>query len=108
MGCISDHLEPPPIPLIKETTTCKSYGYYVKLNLSRYPMYSTSDPYEFRISFFDYGELEEFLLFIKIFLMNRGAMGTLETEAKVQYVCMLVRGEALSHFDLVSADAKII
>ena len=33
-------------------------------------------------------------------------MVTLETEAKVQYVCMLVRGEALSHFDLVSADAK--
>ena len=38
--------------------------------------------------------------------MTLGAMVTLETDPKVQYLCMLVREEALIHFDLVSADAK--
>ena len=40
------------------------------------------------------------------FQMTLEAAGTLETEAKVWYICTLVRGEALRQFDLVSADAK--
>ena len=40
--------------------------------------------------------------------MTLAAIGTLEMEAKVQYLCTLVRGEALRQFDLVSADAKNI
>ena len=32
------------------------------------------------------------------------ATGTLEAEAKVQYLCTLVHGEALRHFDLLCAD----
>ena len=38
--------------------------------------------------------------------MTLVAMGTLETEAKVHYICTLVRWGALCQFDLVSADAK--
>ena len=38
--------------------------------------------------------------------MTLAATGTLEMEAKVQYLHTLVCGEALRPFDLVSADAK--
>ena len=38
--------------------------------------------------------------------MTLADTGTLETEAKVQHLRMLVRGEALHQFDLVYADAK--
>ena len=34
------HVEGPPIPLVKETSTGNSYGDYVKLNLCTYPMSS--------------------------------------------------------------------
>ena len=38
--------------------------------------------------------------------MILSATGTLATEAKVQYLHTLFRGEALHQFDLVSSDAK--
>ena len=38
--------------------------------------------------------------------MTLAATGTLETEVKFQYIFMFVRGEALHHFDLLSADVK--
>ena len=52
----TDHVEPPLIPLIKETATGKSDGDYVKLNLRKNPTSSKSDLYEFRMSLFDHGE----------------------------------------------------
>ena len=79
-------VEPPPIPFIKENSTVKSDGDYVKLKLCRDYMSSTSDIYEFGMSLFDYGEPEEFLLFMKNFQMTLAATGTFETEAKVQYL----------------------
>ena len=59
-----DHIETPPIPLVKETSTGKSDRDYVKLKLHRDPKYSTSDLYEFRMSLFDHGEPEEFLFLL--------------------------------------------
>ena len=56
--------EPPPIPLVKENSTGESDWDYVKLNLHKDPTYSTSDLYDFRMSLFDHGEPEEFLLFV--------------------------------------------
>ena len=44
------HVEPPPIPLIKETRTGTSDGGYVKLILLRDTMSSTLYLYEFRMS----------------------------------------------------------
>ena len=38
--------------------------------------------------------------------MTLAASVKLETEAEVKYLCMLVCGEALHQFDLVSDDAK--
>ena len=100
------HVDPPPIPLVKENFTGKSDGDYVELNLRRDPTSSTLDLYGFRISLFDHGEPEEFLFFVRNFQMTLVATGALETEAKVQYLRTLVSGEALRQFDLVSSDAE--
>ena len=50
------HVDPPPIPLVKETSTGKSDGDCVKIKLLRYPTSSTSDLYEFMVYFFDRGD----------------------------------------------------
>ena len=53
LGTNPSHVEPPSIPLIEKNSTGKSDVYYVKLNMRRYPMSSTSDLYEFRVYLFD-------------------------------------------------------
>ena len=60
------------------------------------------------MSFFDNGNLEEFLFLMRNFSMTSTASGTLETGAKVQYMGPLVRGEALRQFDLLSADVESV
>ena len=64
----------------------------------------TLDLYGFKMSLFDNDEPEEFLLFVRNFNMTLAASGTLEAGAKYQYLCNLVRGEALRQFDSLSAD----
>ena len=54
---IQAHMEPPPITPIKGTYDGKSDKYFVKLKLRRYPTSSTLEFYEFRIYFFDNGDL---------------------------------------------------
>ena len=55
-------------------------------------MSSLSDIYELRISLFDHGDPEEFLLFVHKFKIDFAATGTLGTEAKVQYLSTILRG----------------
>ena len=69
-------------------------------------MLSTSDLYEFKMSLFDNGEPEEFLLFMRNFNTALAASGILEAGAKIQYLPTLVRREALHHFDLLSDDVE--
>ena len=69
-------------------------------------MSSTLELYEFRMSLFDHGKPEEFVLFVQSFQMNLAAIGMLETEAKVNYLCKLVCGGALCQFDLLYADVE--
>ena len=101
------HVEPSPILLIKKRSTGKSDGDYVKLNLCGDTTYSTSDLNEFKIPLFNYVETEDFILLMKNSQMTLAATEIIETEAKVLYICTLVRGEALRQFDLVSDDAKM-
>ena len=51
-----------------------------------------SDLYEFRVPFFDNGDPEEFLFFVRDSNMTLAASGTLEMGAKIQYLCTLVCG----------------
>ena len=87
-------------------STGKQDGDYVKLKIRRDPTYSTLDLYESSMYLFDHDKPQKFILFVRNFQMNLAAMGALETKVKVQYLCMLVRGEALYQFDLLSADMK--
>ena len=66
----------------------------MKLKLRIDPTSSTSDLYEFKISLFYNSEMEEFLLFVRNFNMTLAASGTLEADAKFQYLCTPVRREA--------------
>ena len=82
-GITKAHVEPSPIPLIKEPYYGKSDKYSVKLKLLRDTTSSTSDLFEFKMSFFKHGEPEEFLLFIHNFNMTLLATGMLETDTNM-------------------------
>ena len=102
------HVEPQLIPLIIETHDGKSDKDFSKLRLCRDPSSSTTDLYEFKMSLFDNGETEKFLLFVCNFNMTLAASGTLEAGAKVKYLITIVRGEAFLQFDLLSDDVGSI
>ena len=103
-----DHVEPTPVPLVKETSTGKSDRDYVKLKMRIDPTSGTSYLYGFRMSLFDHGGPEELLLFVKIFQITLSATVMLETDVGVQYICTLVRGKSLRQFDLLSSGVKNI
>ena len=98
------HVEPPTIPLMKETHNSESSKYFIKLKLRRYPTSSTLDLYEFKISLFENVKPE--VLFVCNLNMTLTASRTLEAGAKYQYLRNLVRGEALRQFDLLSANVE--
>ena len=106
MGTHPAHVEPTPVPLIKETCNGKSEKYFVKLKLRRDPVSSTLKLCEFRMYFFDHGKPEEFLLFKFNFNMTLAVIGTLDMDEKIQYICTLVCKEALRQFDLLYADVE--
>ena len=58
------------------------------------------------MSLFNSGETEEFWLFVRSFNMTLVASGMPEMGTNIQYLCMLVRGEVLCQFDLLSADVE--
>ena len=106
LGINPSHVEPLTITLIKETYNGKPEKDFVKLKLRRYPTSSTSDLYEFKMSLFEHGKMEEFLLFVRNFNMTLVATGTLETDMEIQYLRILVRRELLCQFDLLSANME--
>ena len=105
-GMTHPHVEPPTIPLIKEKHDDKSDKYFVKLKLRRDPTSPSSDLYEFKMSLFEKGEPEEFLLLVRNFNMTLVESGMLEVGAKYQYLGNLVRVEALRQFDSLSSDVE--
>ena len=64
------------------------------------------DLYEFKISLFDNGEPEDFLLFVRNFNMTLAASGRMDASAENQHLCTLVHGEALRQFDSLYADIE--
>ena len=77
------HVDPPPMPLIKSKNDEKPDKYFVNIKLRRYPTPEKSDLYELKMSLFDKGDTEEFLLFIRNFQMTLEASGKLTTGAKI-------------------------
>ena len=89
-GITQTHVEPTNISIIKEKNNGKSDNDSVKLKLRRYPTSSTSDLYEFKISLFDNGDPEGFLLFVCNFNMTLLVSGTLEVDTKFQFLHTIV------------------
>ena len=50
--------------------------------------------------------IRKIILFAHNFNTTLAALGMMATDAKVQYICTLVRGEALLQFDLLSTDVE--
>ena len=100
------HVDPPLIPLTKNKNYQKLDNYFVKIKLHVDPTSEKSDLYEFKIYLFDNGDPKEFLLFIRYFNMNIDASGTLMAGANIQYVHMLVGGEALHQCDALFAEVE--
>ena len=106
MGLVQVHVEPPPITLIKSKHYDKSDKDFVHLKLCRDLLSAKSDLYEFKIALFENGEPEEFLLFVCNFNMTLTASQMLKTAGKVQYLLMIIGGEALRQFYPMSSDME--
>ena len=79
------HAEPLPISIIKIKNYEKLGKYCVKVKLRRDLNSENLGPYEFRMAFFDNGNLEEFFLFIRNFSMTMEVSGTIFSGTKIQY-----------------------
>ena len=66
----------------------------------------TLELYEFKMSLFDHGKPEEFLLFIRNFNTTLAVTRTVDIDVKIHYLCTLPHGEAFSQFDLLSTDME--
>ena len=100
------HVEPPTIPLIKSKHNNNPEKYSVKIKFCIHPTSYISDLYEFNMDLFDNGEPEEFLLFVRNFVMNLTTSWMMAMGVKIQYLCTLFRGEALFQFELLSASVE--
>ena len=90
-GVVQVHVEPLPIPLIKRKHDDKSDKDFVKIKLRRYLTSEQSDLYDFKMNLFKNCDQEEFLLFVRNFNITLKVSGMLETDAKTQCLCSLVR-----------------
>ena len=73
-----------------------------KIKLCRDPTSEKSDLYEFKVALFDNGEPQEFLFIVRNLQIMLEASGTLAANAKIQYLRMLLRGEALRQLETFS------
>ena len=101
------HLGPPPILLIKIKNDTKLDKDCIKNKVHRDTMSEKSDIYEFKMALFENGETEELLLSIHKFQTTLEASGTLSDGTKIQYLRMLVHGEALNQLDMLSVGVGI-
>ena len=65
-----------------------------------------SDIYEFKMYLFGHDKPEEFLLFVHNLNTTLADTGTTGMDVNIQYLCTLVRGEALRQCDLLNTDLE--
>ena len=95
------------MPLIKINKDAKSENDYVKIELSRDPTSEKSDLNEFKMALFDNSKSEYFLLFVWNLKIILEASGPLSVSTNIQYLCMLLHGEALHKVDTLSVEVVI-
>ena len=70
------------------------------------PMSEKFDLYDFKMSLFENGNPEEFLLFVCNFQMTLKASVTLTASADIHYICTLLRCKALHQLDTLSVKVR--
>ena len=106
LGIVQLHVKPLPNPLIKIKHNDNLDKDLINIKLRRDPGSQKLDLYEFKMSLFNNGNPEEFLLFVNNFNTTLGSSRTLQAGVNIQYLHTLVSGEALQHFDTLSSDVE--
>ena len=101
------HVDPPPIPLIKENHDGMSDKDSFEIKLRRDPTSSMPYHFELKVSLFDNDKPELLLLFVRNFNMTLAESEMLKADVKFQYGCTLLRGKVLRQFDSLSSDVEI-
>ena len=96
-------MEPPLIPLIKSKNYTKSEKDSIQIKFHRYPTLETFDMHESKTGFFDNGKQEELLLFMWNFQMMLYVSGTLVESMNIQYLRIVLFGEALRQCETLCA-----
>ena len=104
MGVVQLHVYPPPTPLIKRNDGDNPEKYFVNIKLCRDPTSGKLDLYELKISIFDDGKMDEFLLLVRNFNMTCEASVMIKTSVKVPFLCKIFHGEVLRQFDTMCDD----
>ena len=107
MVTVQVFVDPIRNPLIKIKNGDKSDIYFIKIKFHLDPTSEKLDLYEFKMALFENDKSGEFLLFFRNFNMTIEASGTLRDDAKIQYLCKLVCGEALRQFGILPAEVEI-
>ena len=97
-------MDTPPTPLNKIKNDAKLDKEIVKTKLRRNPTSEKSDLYEFKIDFFDNGELEEFFLFVRNCQITLDDSVAIAASAKIQYHHTLLRAKELCQLDVLYVD----
>ena len=97
-GTVQVHVEPPPIPLIKNNNNEKLDKDFVKIKLHMNLTSQNVYLYEFKMVLFNDGNTKELILFIRVLNITIGASGTILGGTNIQYLRNLVFGRALLQF----------
>ena len=71
--------------------------------MRRDPTSATSDTYELKVQTFENGKPEEFLKMMKDFKTETDGTGTTSATGNIQFLRIVLRGEALREFDVITS-----
>ena len=71
------------------------------------PASTTSETYELKVQTFENGKPEEFLHMMKDFKTGIDGKATLSATRKIQFICTMLRREALREFDVITGHVGI-
>ena len=95
-------IEPPPIPFENSKEEIEHKSHIVKVSMRHNPTSLGSEIYKFKMTIFENDQTEELLQFLKNF--KKAVNGTCNTAVigRIYYLQILIRGEVLREFDILS------
>ena len=99
---VQARIEPPPIPLLRETTRNTEETNIIRIKMHRGPESATSKTYELKVQTFKIFKSEEFLQMMKYFKTGIDGTGNTSASGKIQFLCTMLRGESLIEFEVIA------